>query len=276
MDSRARTEIGRVTLRGEEGILAAVRPLVDLAARRGTRERGVREVAGLALRIKADPLRGRASLRHAVRALWPGIEVPRLQEFANLAWLRRNGFGAPRPLAAGCYRNALGLPVYQFLFTEEVAGARTLTEVFEAGPRELRRPALEALGRDLARLHGRGFVHRDLFPRNLLVTAGGEGARIHFLDAWRGGPLPGLRGPAYDLACLMLFGTDLFAPDEEGALFRAYFGERARLGHAVRPARLLAAAARLRRGLRRRFVRRRWPGSVLPIPREDWTPAGLG
>ena len=262
---------GRVWLRGEEKLLRVLRPLADVACRRRSRERGVFLLEGVrGVRYKLGPLAGKSSLRHAARALLPGLDVPALQEYDNLAWLRRNGFHAPRPLAAGCYRNAFGLPVFQFLYTERVKEARTLREVFEEDLRDLRRPALVELALETARLHERGFVHRDLFPRNLLVTGDASAPCIWFLDAWRGGPYPGLRGPTYDLACLMLFGADLFEPAEQQAFLDAYFAERERLGRPLRRDRLLRSVARQRHRLHRRFVRRRRPESVLPVPSGVW------
>ncbi len=275
MASSERTEAagvaGRVWLRGEPEYLRVLRPLADVACRQRSRERGVFLLEGvLGVQYKLGPLAGKSSLRHAARALLPGLDVPALQEYDNLAWLRRNGFGAPRPLAAGCYRNAVGLPVFQFLYTERVGNARTLREVFEEDVRDLRRPALVELALEIARLHQRGFVHRDLFPRNLLVTGEASTPRLWFLDAWRGGPYSGLRGPTYNLACLMLFGADLFEPAEQLAFLDAYFAERERLGRPLRRDRVLRSVTRQRRRLRRRFVRRRRPESVLPVPREVW------
>ena len=267
-----RTEAGRVEVRGEESFLTAIRPVVDLARRQGRHGAGVVEEGGVRAYFKHGPLPPRAGLRHGLRALWPGLDVPCLQEFDNLCWLRRNGFHAPRPLAAGCYRNGIGVPVHQFLYTEAVPASRTLRQVFTEGPVTWRAPALEELGAELARLHGRGFTHHDLFPRNLLVSEEDDRVLVHFLDAWRGGPLPGLRGPSYDVACLMLFGVDLFASSEQRAFLDAYFRERTRLGHRVSRAKFLRAAVRQRHALRRRFVKRRREGSVLPIPSEEWTP----
>jgi tRNA A-37 threonylcarbamoyl transferase component Bud32 len=270
--SEAAGAAGRVQLRGEEEFLSRVRPLCDLACRRGEKERGLFEYGAWRSHFKMGPLRGKSSLRHAARSLWPGLDIPCLQEFDNLAWLRRNGFHAPRPLAAGGYRNALGLPTFQFLYTELVPDAPTLREVFESGPAELRHPALIELGLELARLHQRGFVHRDLFPRNLLVSGAGDAVQIHFLDAWRGGPPPGLRPPAFDLACLMLFGADLFESDEQLAFFESYFDEGERLGRTSRRERVLRSTARRRERLRRRFLARRIPGNPLGEPSADWSP----
>jgi len=269
---RVPSEVRGLRLQGEAWFIAGALPFIERACRERRHGAGVVEEAQVRAHFKFSPLRGRSSLRHGLRSLWPGVEVPRLQEFANLTWLRDNGFRAPRPLVAGCVRSAWGLPVFQLLFTEEVPGASTLRQLFEAGPAPLRRRALEELAREVARLHGHGFVHRDLFPRNLLVTEEGDAVRVHFLDVWRGGPRPGLRGPAYDLACLMLFGVDLFDAPEQEAFLTTYFDARNRLGQRVQQERFLRAAVRQRRALRERLLRERGRGSTLPLPSLEWTP----
>ena len=270
--SEAAGAAGSVETRGEEEFLALVRPLTDLACRRREKEKGLFELAGRRAHFKMGPLATWPSVRHAARQMWPGLDIPCLQEFENLSWLRRNGFHAPLPLAAGCYRNGMGLPTYQFLYTERVEEAPTLRELCEGGDDPRRKPALVELGLELARLHQLGFVHRDLFPRNLLVAGDAPVPRIFFLDTRRGGPLPGLRGPAYDLACLFLFGAELFSDEEARAFFESYFTERARLGAKLRRDRILHATERQRERLRRGFLKRRRPGNPLGEPAEEWTP----
>ncbi len=220
-----KTCAGDLAFRGEETVLRELLPRLEQAARTKVRWRGVVEVAGVPSFLKHSALQFRPALRHAVRSLVPWIEIPRLQEFANLAWLRERGFGAPRPLVAGVFRRS-GLPAFQFLATEVVPDSQTLTELFERGPTELRTEALRALAIDVARLHELGFVHRDLFTRNLLMTRAEAGVRIHFLDAWRGGPHFQLRGPKYDLACLMFDGERLLTGDERRLFLQTYSGER--------------------------------------------------
>ncbi len=253
--------MSRFALRGDEAVFARLRPALERAQLSGRSENLVLELDELRLFAKWSSFRGKARWRHAARALF-GRPLPRLNEFANLTWLREHGFGAPRPVLAGAAWRG-GAPAFQFLFTEAIENARTLDELLEDGPDELRLPALETLGREVGKLHARGFVHRDLFPRNLLVTVAGEAPRIHFLDAWRGGPGFGLRGPAYDLGCLMLSGAGLVEPEEQKALFDAYFGARDGAGKPARRMELLRAAARERRRLQRRF----------PHPPREWNPS---
>lgn len=259
-------------VRGDETLSNELRPRLEDARARGTSTCERVELSGGPAYLKLSSLRGKARWRHGLR-LRVGLSLPRLREYENLAWLRASGFGAPRPLAAGGVLR-LGLPVFQFLATEEVQGARTLREVFEAerDPAPDRRALLEELGRDVGRLHARGFVHRDLYPRNVLVREAPGRPRFVYLDAWRGGPGPGLRGPAHDLACLMLFGPELFTAAEQAAFLDAWFAERARLGHPPDRATTLAAVVRRRRRLALDFARRRRPGARLAAPAPDWTP----
>jgi len=254
--------------RGEAALVAELRPELERARRDGGTRHGACEVAGRRARFKLGPLGPRAGLRHGVRRAL-GLGLPTLREFANLGWLRDNGFDAPRPLAAGALlRN--GLPRFQFLFTEEVAGARTVRAALETGPPRERGPLIETIAREVARLHARGFVHRDLFQRNLLVTDGPGRPRIHFLDAWRGGPGLGLRGADYDLACFFLYGADLLSPAEGSRFLEEYFATREALGAATARRAFLRSATRARRRLARRELRRgRTPPGVAP-PSLDW------
>ncbi len=224
--------------------------------------------------LKASRFRGKARARHGLRGL-AGLAVPRLRERANLAWLRARGFGAPLPLAAGRI-GPRAAPRAQFLFTREVP-APTLRALCEEPGRAPRPDVFDALGRDLARLFACGFVHCDLFPRNLLVDERDGTPRIVYLDAWRGGAWPQLRshprrrGPVYDVASLMLFGSELFHVGEQIALVRALF-----LGvPPERRARRLARIARRRDALARRFNRRRRPDSLLPPAPPTWDVAPL-
>ncbi|MCZ6598935.1 MAG: hypothetical protein O7B99_14960 [Planctomycetota bacterium] len=256
----------RFETRGDEALLEHERENLLSACERGASERGELSFGGLGLFFKWSAFRGRARLRHALRSRVLRLPLPRLNEYANLAWLRDHGFGAPRPVLAGAIHRS-GMPVFQFLYTEAIEGARTLRDVFESGPESLRAPALRRLGAEVARLHRFGFVHRDLFPRNVLVT----GDAVHFLDAWRGGPGRGLRGPDYDLACLMLHGAELFRPDEQRLLFEGYFAALEKDGAAVRREKRLAAVARERDRLVRRLARRPGRTSTLPPPPPRWT-----
>jgi aminoglycoside/choline kinase family phosphotransferase len=150
-----------------------------------------------------------------------------------------------------------------------VPDAATLDAFLRIAPEDQRAEVVALLARELARLHALGFVHRDLFPRNVLVRPGPQdGPRIVLLDAWRGGARRGLRGPPYDLACLWLEGATLFSAAEERLFLDAYFETLARQGRSVRRSAWLAAAARARRALLPRESRRH-PGSAFA---PSWSP----
>lgn len=221
------------------------------------------EVGAVRAYLKHSRLFGKARLRWgAKRAL--GIALPRLAELANLEWLRGRLFQAPRPIAAGYFVRG-GLPCSQFLATEEVGGATTLARwlAFErdAGARgegpAAARAVLDELAREVARMHALRFVHRDLFPRNVLVGPRDAPSRVHFLDCWAGGAGPGLRGGAYDLACLFARGDERLDDADRERLAAVYLEERAALGRPVERGRFLARVERDRAALEARVARER-------------------
>lgn len=190
------------------------------------------DFAGGRAYFKLSALVGKTRLRHALKRGLLRAPLPRLAEFANLAWLREHGFKAPEPLAAGALWRR-GLPRFQFLLTREVAGARTLetflAEETEPSGRDERAAVLEELASTVARMHELRFLHHDLFPRNVLVTgaspSSGDG-RVWFLDCWAGGPPPQARGPAYDLACLTLNVDGSLSPEEKTRILDTYTSAR--------------------------------------------------
>ncbi len=187
--ARRETPLGRLELAGRGDLFDAAREIALEAARVGKTQGRFLEVAGRPAYFKGSPFRGRTRLRHAIRMALLRLDAPRLRELRNLEWLRAHGFGAPEPLAAGLFRTVLG-PVYQFLFTARVPAAVTLADFFRDGPRALREPVLRRLANEVARLHVLGFIHHDLYPRNILVDAGvqmTENAGCAACLAW-GGP----------------------------------------------------------------------------------------
>ena len=79
-----------------------------------------------------------------------------------------------------------------------------------------------------------------------------------FVDAWRGGPRRGLRGPDFDLGCLFLDGATSFKRDEQALFFAAYRAESLRRGRPL-DARWPARIERARAAVHRRERGRR-PG----------------
>lgn len=219
------------------------------------------EILGAALELgatrawcKAEPLPGRAAWRHGLRTVLLRSPLPRLREFQNLQWLRARCFEAPEPLAAGVLWRG-GLPRWQFLITREVEDARELRELLEADAPEVA-AALDELAREVARMHALRFIHRDLFPRNILVRSTPAPRRIVLLDAWRGGARAQLRGVAYDLACLFLQLARWRSTAQLSEWLELYIEQRNVQGQPVDAAKLERAIARERAALARRYARR--------------------
>jgi len=271
--ARGRFETGFGTLhlvgRDEEALRAA-RELAVGAAREAGPVGGFVPFLGARAYFKGGPLTGGARLRHALRAHVLRRALPRLNEYRNLRWLERRLFQVPAPLAAGALWRR-GAARYQLLLTAEVRETRTLREFLASGDSG-RGAVLSELARELARMHALGFVHRDPYPRNLLVGASGPGRRVFFLDAWHGGPAFQLRGPAYDLACFLLHAPELLAGGEARAFLARYLDERAVQGRPAGDAgRFTRAVERRRRALVRRL--RRDPARLRggELPPLDWT-----
>lgn len=132
-------------------------------------------------------------------------------EQRNLNWMREQGLPAPRVLAWGESRTALRLKSC-FILTDAVPAAKNLDEFLpalatpDAAELRRRRAAVQDLARHVAHMHSMNFVDHDLFFRNVLIYANGDG-RYHFsfIDSPKGGPAAGgalRRGIAYDLASL--------------------------------------------------------------------------
>ncbi len=225
--------------------------------------------------LKASPLEGLGP-----RLRWALRRAPRVREYANLEWLRARSFRAPRPLACGVTTRG-GLPSHQWLVTGLVPDAVPLDDwLAHTSDVERRAARIEALGRELARMHALHFVHRDVYPRNLLVAPHepGEGppedVRPVFLDAWRGGAGFSLRGPSWDLGCFFLDAPTLLREAERERLLRVYFAERAAQDRPVDVARFLAELVRAREVQVERVMRRpnRAHGAPSPSP---WQPPPL-
>jgi hypothetical protein len=136
------------------------------------------------------------------RGTWWGT-APEMREFKNLAFLREKGVPAVRPVAAAS-ETSRGRLVAHALLTEHVPDAPDLAHRL-ATPGDpvrddphVRRRAADLLGRIVHNMHLEGFVHRDLFARNVLVRVdvGGE-PFLWLCDCRRGGP-PSLRWKAFD------------------------------------------------------------------------------
>ncbi len=274
------TVLGRLVVRApsQELARAAIEPAIA-AALEGRPAAGPIGLAGRAAWLKGGPLRGSAALRYGLRRALLRIPPPRGRELANLAWLRARLFRAPEPLAAGWVSSGARLG-FQILVTGYLEGARSLESALEEAASAGRIELVEELAREVARMHALGFVHHDLFLRNVLVTPPLEGEgdprRLAFLDAWRGGPHYFWRDAAYDLGCLMLEGVGLLDTAEQRRFVALYLAERAAQGRPADGPALLAAAARERARLLSRVAREpgRWRSARPPV--EEWNWSSLG
>ncbi|MCP3916853.1 MAG: hypothetical protein GY711_14980 [bacterium] len=243
--------------------------LVVQHAREGRRSAELCPIAEHEGYLKGGALARGPAWRHGLRRHVLRRSPPRLREFEHLVWLRKRHFEAPRPLAAAVLWRT-GLPRYQALFTEYIPNTETLEDFLAHGEAPGRATVLAELAREVARLHALGFVHHDLFARNLLVRGARPERRIVFLDAWAGGTGWGTRGPAYDLACLFLDATELLSDDEQTSFLDAYFAARSAQGRPAERTKLLAAARHLRGALRRRLEREPKRQRGRALPRAEW------
>jgi hypothetical protein len=240
--------------------------------------------------LKGGPLRGGAAWRRGLASRL-GAEPPRLREYQNLRSLRSLGFLAPEPLQAGAAFRGPRL-VAQWLLTARLDGSGTLEASIaptDLGATLTRRRAasLAAVARSVGRLHGLGWFHGDLYPRNLLLVGPGSQVEAAFIDLWRGGPmarpaagrLPArwMRGFARDLGCFFLHGALWLLPGEQRAFLARYLASLAETleqrGLPSPPrAQLLGAIAAARAAERERFAAdpRRQAGR--PLPPEHWSP----
>ena len=129
---------------------------------------------------------------------------PAREEAERLGWLADAGIAAPRALGtARCGQRSV-------LAMEEVLGAVPLPEALSAGTARERARLCRDLGALVARLHGAGLFHRDLYLEHLLVrrAEGSCAPELVLLDAGRvlRRPLRQGRWAAKDLAaCLHSF-----------------------------------------------------------------------
>jgi hypothetical protein len=218
---------------------------------------------------KGGALGGKAALRHGVR-LRLGQGLPRLREASNLEWLAAHLFEVPRPLAAVA-RIERGLPRGQWLWTARLAEAAPLEERWPLLPEQVRRALLEELAREVARMHALGFVHRDLFVRNLMHRVG-SARQLVFLDCWRGGPGWGLRGPAWDAGCLLSDLVDWAGSHAASNWLEAYLAERAAQDRPVQREGFVRQTLAARATVIRRLALQPERLRGRPMPTLDWRP----
>jgi tRNA A-37 threonylcarbamoyl transferase component Bud32 len=249
------TRRGRLVVYGwRDDVMGAAAELALVDHERGGSGLERREFTGFDAWFKRSPLVGKTRLRWAVKRTL-GAKLPRVAEYYNHSWLTERLFETPLPLAAGEFLEH-GLPARQFLISEHVQNALTLEEFLSDRGRDDRNSVLTEMARETARMHALGFVHHDLYPRNILVRGADAPRRLVFLDAWAGGPPPQWRGAAYDLACLFLHADTELAGDEFDRFVDRYVSERTAQTRPVSRTALLARMSRARRALIERLRKR--------------------
>jgi hypothetical protein len=276
-----RTSIGAATLRVHTTEHLA--PDVAVAAARGLAAQQSIVRGPMALpdgRVawsKAAPLSSSGARRHG-RARLVGRAAPHVRELAHLAWLEARLFRVPTPLFAATLVRGARL-LYQVLATEPIGGAAPFGE---ADPGAWRDTALaRELGAELGRMHALGFLHGDVYPRNVLVAPPELGAetdrRLVWLDCWAGGPGHGdrslARPLARDLGTWFATAAGAWSASEASVCFDAYFDARRANGRPVASEqRFLTRVAVERRHELRRLERepKRLRGAA--FPRAGWEP----
>jgi hypothetical protein len=278
------TALSRDTELGRARAIAADPELAELAIERcasllaaqadgATQPAGRVRLGSVEAWFKMGTLRGKARVRHALRRALLARPLPREAEHENLAWLAERRFRAPRPLAAVSFWRG-GLPLHQALFTEFLPDARPLHTELPVLSAEIRAEVLDELAREVARLHALGFAHHDLYLRNVLVLEHppqSDPRRLAFIDAWSGGPGRARRGPARDLACLMLEGANLLNDGEQARWLARYLAEREAQERSAEAAELVRAAAGVRRRLLARIAGEPGRWRLAEPPHSDWS-----
>ena len=138
--------------------------------------------------VKTFQARG-SRLKHA-------FGISRFQrELRNLDLFNQLGLNTPALVAHGQW-SRLGLWQGSVLVTREVADARDLGEILEAGDFYRdgvsgARAILDELARATRAMHMAGFHHRDLKPRNVLLRREDSGPALYFFDCPSGHRPPG-------------------------------------------------------------------------------------
>ena len=216
--------------------------------------------------LKGGPLVRHGPWRHGLAWRALGRLPPRLREAHRLLELERAGIQAARPLFAAA-RFLGSRCALQGLALVRESGATPLARALGEADALTRGVLVGQCAELVARLHGAGFEHGDLYVRNLLVVERG-GRRVPILiDLWRGGRRApsGLayRARARDLGQWFLEGALCLSRSEQGA-FLAHYADAARAD--------LPSADRWHRALQ--HTRRRELGKALRDPRRGLRPAG--
>ncbi len=186
----------------------------------------------------------------------PWCPAERLVEFRNLQRLREIGLDAPRPIVYAEERWC-GVMQTHLLAIERVRDVVDLEKLLaeRSVPEEKLTELLFTVGDVVGRMHAAGFLHRDLFPRNLLIAGEpGRDARIWIIDCRKGSWWKVAVYPkTYDLGCFELWAATHAPLAARTAFFAAYV----RAARASSVEEILNGAERVRRSLHVRYARKR-------------------
>jgi len=150
--------------------------------------------------------------RHLFQRLWrTGTSRT---EARNLLFFSTIGITAPRIIAWGERKNAIGKIVEDFIITEAVSDTQTLREFIPAACPDHSTPEfckrrdsiVDQLGRWTNEMHAHNFYHQDLKWRNILARMNGEAVELFWIDCPKGDfhslPFRRKRGQLKDCATL--------------------------------------------------------------------------
>ncbi len=163
----------------------------------------------------------RVRLRDRLTNAWHGFGLvsKSTREAITLKALTAAGIFCPRVRAHGENNGRA------FLMLREETNGVDLRRILQ-NLQEGRRAVLEPLGREIARIHATGFVHRDLYAKHVLVSQEDGEHRFCFLDWQRAQRLKRVRltHRALDLATLLAsLSAELVDQDDRAALLYAYW-----------------------------------------------------
>jgi len=157
------------------------------------------------------------------------------REFRSYESMRRLGVQCAVPVACGEERDRLGRLRRAFIVTVAIPNAVPLTEFVDThcngnGSRELRETLIRELAQQTRRAHSGGFIHSDLWVRNVLINWDEPGRPgVWLIDSPRGGLWRLWRpmGSMLDLASLNKGAVNLCSRAERMRFLREYLGENA-------------------------------------------------
>lgn len=249
----------------------AERVAADALARLDERRDDVGAPADVAelgpLWLKGGPLLRHGPLRHGLAWCTVRRLPPRLREAFRLHELGRAGLAAAQPVFAVARMVGPRCAVQGVALVHE-RGATPLARALREATPAARASLLDQCAELIARLHGAGFEHGDLYLRNLLVVERGGPPRPILIDLWRGGRRTSgtvhHRARARDLGQWFLEGA-LCLERAEQRVFLERYGEVAGAG--------LPAASRWNAALAR--ARRRELHRALGDPRRGLRPEDM-